>query len=95
MDNDKAFERLFARIDALQDQIQKLCDEQKELKGQFNTHLLIAKELNQYKSEQKQIFLAEEELRRELRNTKWKRAVGIITLVLSILSVSTYYLTNR
>lgn len=95
MDDEVAFQRLFERIDDLQAQIKKICDAQAELQSKFDSHLLVAKELNQYKNEQRQLFIIEEKIKTDAKNSKWKRAVGTITLVITTISLFTVYMNNR
>lgn len=91
MEDSQAFQRLFEKIDDLQKQIKVLCDQQTKLKSSFDSHLLIAKEIKQYKQEQEDIYLNKRDIQREKDSLRMRKVFGVTGVLIAIItSVATF-----
>jgi|FLOH01.1.fsa_nt_gi ribosomal protein L35 len=91
MEDAQAFQRLFEKIDDLQKQIKVLCDQQTKLKSSFDSHLLIAKEIKQYKQEQEDIYLNKRDIQREKDSLRMRKVFGVTGVLIAIItSVATF-----
>jgi len=87
MDDNIAFNRLFDRLDDLQKQIDEIFEKQSELQTKFDSHLLVTKELNQYKREQRQEWILDQKIQDDKQNNKFKRIIAVTSVIITTLSI--------